>query len=63
LAVNKAGTTEGAKVRTALENLPTFQGAVRTYAPAFSAKDREALGPEQVLFVKFERSGALTPQK
>jgi branched-chain amino acid transport system substrate-binding protein len=63
LAVNKAGTTEGAKVRTALENLPTFQGAVRTYAPAFSAKDREALGPDQVLFVKFERSGALTPQK
>ncbi|MEI7784976.1 MAG: ABC transporter substrate-binding protein [Betaproteobacteria bacterium] len=63
LAVNKAGTTEGAKIRKALENLPSYQGAVRTYAPAFSAKNHEALGPEQALFVKFERSGALTPQK
>ncbi len=62
-AVAKAGATNGPKVRTALENLPPYQGAVRDYAPAFSARNHEALGPEQVVFVKFERSGALTPQK
>jgi branched-chain amino acid transport system substrate-binding protein len=63
LAVNKAGSTNGAKVRKALENLPSHQGAVRLYAPAFTAKSHEALGLDQVIFVKIEPSGALSPQK
>lgn len=63
LAVNKAGSTNGAKVRQALENLPSHTGAVRLYAPAFTAKSHEALGPDQVIFVKIERTGALSPQK
>jgi branched-chain amino acid transport system substrate-binding protein len=47
----------------ALEKLPPFEGAVRRYAPAFTPERHDALGPQQVLFVKIERSGALTPLK
>lgn len=63
LAVNKAGNTKGDDIRRALESLPAFEGAVRRYAPAFSAKRHDALTPTQVLFVRIERSGALTPLK
>ena len=63
LAVNKAGNTKGDDIRRALESLPAFEGAVRRYAPAFTAKRHDALTPTQVLFVRIERSGALTPLK
>lgn len=61
LAVNKAGTTNGDDIRRALENLPPFEGAVRRYAPAFTATRHDALGPKEVLFVRIEKDGALTP--
>lgn len=61
LAVNKAGSTRGEAVRAALENLPAFDGAVRRYAPAFTPTRHDALSPQQVLFVRLDRSGALLP--
>ena len=61
LAVNLAGSTQGHAVRDALEKLPPFEGAVRRYAPAFTAQRHDALSPAQVLFVRVERSGALVP--
>ncbi len=63
LAVNKAGNTNGDEVRRALESLPAFEGAVRRYAPAFTATRHDALTAAQVLFVRIDRSGALIPQK
>ena len=60
-AVDQARSTRGDDVRRALEKLPAFDGAVRNYAPAFTPERHDALGPQQVLFVKIERSGALTP--
>jgi branched-chain amino acid transport system substrate-binding protein len=62
-AVERAGGTRGDDVRRALERLPYFEGAVRDYSPAFTPERHDALGPEQVLFVRVERSGALTPLK
>jgi branched-chain amino acid transport system substrate-binding protein len=62
-AVGRAGSTRGDDVRRALERLPYFEGAVRDYAPAFTPERHDALGPEQVLFIRVERSGALTPVK
>jgi branched-chain amino acid transport system substrate-binding protein len=60
-AVDQARSTRGDDIRRALEKLPPFEGAVRNYAPAFTAERHDALGPQQVLFVRIERSGALTP--
>jgi branched-chain amino acid transport system substrate-binding protein len=62
-AVHRAGSTQPDAVRRALERLPVFEGAVRDYAPAFTSERHDALGPEQVLFVRIERSGALMPLK
>ncbi len=61
LAVNKAQSTRGDDIRKALETLPPFEGAVRRYAPAFTATSHEALTPREVLFVRMQRSGELTP--
>ena len=63
LAVNKARSTDGDAIRRALESLPEFDGAVRRYDPAFTPKRHDALGPNQVLFVRIDRSGALLPVK
>lgn len=63
LAVNKAGSTRGEEIRRALESLPSFDGAVRRYTPAFTASRHEALTAAEVLFVRIERSGALVPIK
>lgn len=63
MAVDKAGNTRGDDVRRALENLPPFEGAVRRYAPAFTPARHDALGPKEVLFVRVEKDGALTPAR
>lgn len=60
-AVDQARSTRGEAVRQALEKLPPFDGAVRRYAPAFAPDRHDGLGPQQVLFVRIERSGALVP--
>lgn len=61
LAVNRAGSTNGDAVRRALVQLPPHEGAVRRYAPAFTPDRHDALGAQQVLFVRVEPSGALLP--
>lgn len=61
LAVNRAGSTRGEAVRQALVSLPPHEGAMRRYAPAFTPTRHDALGAQQVLFVRVERSGALSP--
>ena len=60
-AVDQARSARGDDICRSLEKLPAFEGAVRTYAPAFTPERHDALGPQQVLFVRIERSGALTP--
>jgi branched-chain amino acid transport system substrate-binding protein len=59
--VDQARSTRGEAVRQALERLAPFDGAVRRYAPAFTPERHDALGPQQVLFVRVERTGALVP--
>lgn len=49
-AITQAGSTEGPKIRAALENLqkPVY-GVITTYAPPFTAKDHEAISDNMVL--------------
>lgn len=61
LAVEKAQSTEGNKIRDALENLPTFSGAIRDYSPAFTQSRHEALSVDDVIFVNIQRNGTLNP--
>ncbi len=61
MAINKARSTDGQLIRQALENLPPHEGAVRRYAPAFTATRHEALTAGEVLFVRMTASGHLVP--
>jgi branched-chain amino acid transport system substrate-binding protein len=50
LAIAQAGTTEGPKVKAALENLATpYEGAIASFSKPYSATDHEAIHAEQVV--------------
>lgn len=61
LAIRTAGSASRTAVRDALERLPTHQGLVRRYAPAFTAQRHEALGSQQLLMARYRRDGVLVP--
>jgi branched-chain amino acid transport system substrate-binding protein len=42
-AIRQAGSTDGEKVRAALEQLPAYDGVVKRYAPAFTPERHDAL--------------------
>ena len=46
LALQKAGSTSGEKLHSALEALGTYEGLIKTYSNPFSPDRHEALGPE-----------------
>lgn len=60
-AVNAARSTQGMKIRNALESLPPYEGVVRRYAPAFTPARHEALDRQQVLFVRMKPDGSIVP--
>ena len=54
-AVRQAGSTEGPKVKAALENLQGgVEGYMKTYAKPFSAENREALGPADYKWTRWK---------
>jgi len=61
LAVQKAGSTERQKVRAALENLPVYEGALKTYAPAFTARRHDALEEDDFFMARFGKNGQIVP--
>ena len=61
LAIQRARTTDASKVRDALEHLPAYVGAVRDYRPPFTSQRHDALGVQQVLFVRVTAQGVLVP--
>src|SRR5262245_15971043 len=55
LAVAQAGSTDGDKVRLALENLETkYEGLIKTYERPFSKTEHDALGPSDYIMVHYE---------
>ena len=60
-AINQAGTTRPAALRKALENLPPYEGAVKTYAPAFTSKRRDTMGMDDFFMAKFRHDGLIVP--
>jgi len=61
MAVERARSTDGSRVRDALEKLPAFSGAVRDYKVPFTATRHDAFDAAQVLFVRVGSDGSLTP--
>lgn len=61
LAISRAGSTDRAAVRDALERLPAHEGVIRRYAPAFTPDNHEGLRPSDLFFARFEADGRLLP--
>ena len=54
-AIEQAGSTNGEKVREALENLKTpYQGLIKTYTKPFGPDDHDALGPDDYVMVRYD---------
>ena len=63
LAIQKARSTERARVRDALERLGPYQGLVRTYQSAFTPSRHEALAPSDFKLATFDSRGVLVPSQ
>ena len=54
-AITQAGSTEGDKIRDALENLSgKYEGLIKTYDHPFSKTQHDALGPGDYIMVRYE---------
>lgn len=60
-AIQKAKSTERARVRDALERLGPYEGLVRTYHPAFTPSHHEALSASDYGMATFNPRGVLVP--
>ena len=61
MAIKKSGSTGRAEIRTALEQIKSYDGLVRHYAQPFSANDHEALDRSQLYFARFGYKHNLIP--
>jgi branched-chain amino acid transport system substrate-binding protein len=61
LAIQQAGSTEGPKVRDALENLKAeYKGLIKTYKPPFTADQHDALTDDDYIMVVW-KGGKIVP--
>lgn len=60
-AIDRAGSTDRARVRDALEHSPPYDGLVRRYAPPFTPENHDALGPENVFMAVPRADGTIVP--
>jgi len=60
LAIAKAGSTEGAKVREAFYALPKYEGLIKTYDKPFTPTNHDALTSDDYIFTHF-KNGEILP--
>lgn len=60
-AIDRAGSTDRAKVRAAMETLGPHDGLVKRYAKPFSADRHDALSPQDVFFARYTADDTLVP--
>src|SRR5574341_1043990 len=60
LAIAKAGSTDGAKVRDALENLGEYRGLIKAYRRPFTPEEHDALNENDYILVTW-RQGKIVP--
>lgn len=60
-AIEQAGSTDRKAVRAAMEKLAPWQGLVRSYDPAFTPTNHDALKPDNVFFARFVKDKGIVP--
>ncbi|MBF0135169.1 MAG: DctP family TRAP transporter solute-binding subunit [Magnetococcales bacterium] len=60
-AIQKAGSTERASVRQALERVDTYAGLIKTYQTPFSADSHDALQREDYFLARYDGNGHIVP--
>lgn len=60
-AIDKAGTTDRAAIRQALEEVRDYDGLIRHYARPFEARRHDALGISDVILTRYDSDGAIVP--
>jgi branched-chain amino acid transport system substrate-binding protein len=53
LAIGKAGSIEGPKIREAFYAIDSYDGLIKTYKRPFSPDNQDALGPNDYIFTRF----------
>lgn len=59
LAINKAGSTNGEKIREAFYEIPEYKGLIKTYKKPFSAENQDALTDRDYIWVHFVGNAAV----
>ena len=54
LAIAKAGSTEGPKIRAALYEIDKYEGLIKTYAKPFTPDNHDALSAQDYIFTYFK---------
>jgi len=54
LAINKAGSTDGDKIRQALYEIGPYRGLIKNYAKPFSSNTHDALNENDYIMVRYE---------
>ena len=62
-ALQAAGSTEGPKVREAMYKAGRHEGLIKTYDPAFTADNHDALSENDYVMVHFTDKGEIVPVK
>ena len=60
LAIAKAGSVEGPKVREGYYGIDKYEGLIKTYTKPFSPTEHDALGPDDYIFTYF-KEGEILP--
>jgi branched-chain amino acid transport system substrate-binding protein len=60
-AINKAGTTDRAAVRQALEQVRDYDGLIKRYARPFEPNRHDALSESDVFVTRYDTDGAIVP--
>jgi branched-chain amino acid transport system substrate-binding protein len=63
LAIEKAGTIERSRVRSALEQIPSYSGLVREYRPPFTPDWHEGLDSSDFQMAVYDSDGTIIPIK
>jgi branched-chain amino acid transport system substrate-binding protein len=60
IAIGKAGSTDGTKIRDALHAIDNYDGLIKTYKKPFTPSNHDALTSEDYLFSHF-KEGQIIP--
>lgn len=60
LAIAKAGSTEGPKIRQGFYGIDKYEGLIKTYNKPFTPSEHDALGPDDYIFTYF-KEGEILP--